>query len=416
MKLCGFDAGLEHPLFLIAGPCVVESEQLQVDTAGTLKEITASLGMPFIFKSSFDKANRSSGDSFRGLGMEEGLRILGEVRRQVGVPVLTDVHEYTPFDEVASVVDVLQTPAFLCRQTDFIRKVAEAGKPVNIKKGQFLAPWDMKNVVDKARATGNEQILVCERGVSFGYNNLVSDMRSLAVMRETGCPVVFDATHSVQLPGGQGTKSGGQREFVPVLARAAIAAGVCRTVRRDPSRPGQGAQRRSQRLAAGTHARTAGNPDGAGRGDQEAGIFGTRARQRTDLAAIVFTKGGGTSMNEVGSNPASDVQVRSSHSGMGIAAFVIGLLTLLGLALALASLVAAIKASGGHLDSHGAAAVGAGLLLLLVGLLALVGTGLGIAGVVQRMQRRLFAILGLCFNAPVVLLILLFLVIGLLKK
>jgi 2-dehydro-3-deoxyphosphooctonate aldolase (KDO 8-P synthase) len=226
MKLCGFDAGLEHPLFLIAGPCVVESEQLQVDTAGTLKEITASLGMPFIFKSSFDKANRSSGDSFRGLGMEEGLRILGEVRRQVGVPVLTDVHEYTPFDEVASVVDVLQTPAFLCRQTDFIRKVAEAGKPVNIKKGQFLAPWDMKNVVDKARATGNEQILVCERGVSFGYNNLVSDMRSLAVMRETGCPVVFDATHSVQLPGGQGTKSGGQREFVPVLARAAIAAGV----------------------------------------------------------------------------------------------------------------------------------------------------------------------------------------------
>ncbi len=226
MKLCGFDAGLEHPLFLIAGPCVVESEQLQVDTAGTLKEITASLGMPFIFKSSFDKANRSSGDSFRGLGMEEGLRILGEVRRQVGVPVLTDVHEYTPFDEVASVVDVLQTPAFLCRQTDFIRKVAEAGKPVNIKKGQFLAPWDMKNVVDKARATGNQQILVCERGVSFGYNNLVSDMRSLAVMRETGCPVVFDATHSVQLPGGQGTKSGGQREFVPVLARAAIAAGV----------------------------------------------------------------------------------------------------------------------------------------------------------------------------------------------
>ena len=226
MKLCGFDAGLEHPLFLIAGPCVVESEQLQVDTAGTLKEITAALGMPFIFKSSFDKANRSSGGSFRGLGMEEGLRILGEVRRQVGVPVLTDVHEYTPFDEVASVVDVLQTPAFLCRQTDFIRKVAEAGKPVNIKKGQFLAPWDMKHVVDKARATGNQQIMVCERGVSFGYNNLVSDMRSLAVMRETGCPVVFDATHSVQLPGGQGTSSGGQREFVPVLARAATAAGV----------------------------------------------------------------------------------------------------------------------------------------------------------------------------------------------
>jgi len=226
MKLCGFEAGLEHPLFLIAGPCVVESEQLQVDTAGRLKEITGRLGMPFIFKSSFDKANRSSGASFRGLGMEEGLRILGEVRRQVGVPVLTDVHEYTPFDEVAAVVDVLQTPAFLCRQTDFIRKVAETGKPVNIKKGQFLAPWDMRNVVDKARTTGNQQILVCERGVSFGYNNLVSDMRSLAVMRETGCPVVFDATHSVQLPGGQGTISGGQREFVPVLARAAIAAGV----------------------------------------------------------------------------------------------------------------------------------------------------------------------------------------------
>ena len=226
MKLCGFEAGLEHPLFLIAGPCVVESEQLQVDTAGRLKEITSRLGMPFIFKSSFDKANRSSGDSFRGLGMQEGLRILGEVRRQIGVPVLTDVHEYTPFDEVAAVVDVLQTPAFLCRQTDFIQRVAAVGKPVNIKKGQFLAPWDMKHVVDKARDAGNDQILVCERGVSFGYNNLVSDMRSLAVMRETGCPVVFDATHSVQLPGGQGTKSGGQREFVPVLARAAIAAGV----------------------------------------------------------------------------------------------------------------------------------------------------------------------------------------------
>jgi 2-dehydro-3-deoxyphosphooctonate aldolase (KDO 8-P synthase) len=226
MKLCGFEAGLEHPLFLIAGPCVVESEQLQIDTAGRLKEITSRLGMPFIFKSSFDKANRSSGDSFRGLGMEEGLRILGEVRRQVGVPVLTDVHEYTPFDEVAAVVDVLQTPAFLCRQTDFIQRVAAVGKPVNIKKGQFLAPWDMKHVVDKARDAGNDQILVCERGVSFGYNNLVSDMRSLAVMRGTGCPVVFDATHSVQLPGGQGTTSGGQREFVPVLARAAIAAGV----------------------------------------------------------------------------------------------------------------------------------------------------------------------------------------------
>src|SRR6185437_13509218 len=226
MKLGGFEVGLDQPLFLIAGPCVVESQQLQLDTAGTLKEITGRLGINFIFKSSFDKANRTSSKSFRGLGMEEGLRILGEVRKQVGVPVLTDVHEYTPFDEVAEVVDVLQTPAFLCRQTDFIQKVARVGKPVNIKKGQFLSPWDMKNVVEKARAVGNEQILVCERGASFGYNNLVSDMRSLSVMRETDCPVVFDATHSVQLPGGQGTKSGGQREFVPVLARAAVAVGV----------------------------------------------------------------------------------------------------------------------------------------------------------------------------------------------
>ena len=226
MKLCGFEVGIDQPLFLIAGPCVVESEQLQLDTAGRLKEITGGLGINFIFKSSFDKANRTSGRSFRGLGMEEGLRILGEVKKQIGVPVLTDVHEYTPFDEVAEVVDVLQTPAFLCRQTDFIQKVARVGKPVNIKKGQFLSPWDMKNVVEKARAVGNEQITVCERGASFGYNNLVSDMRSLAVMRETNCPVVFDATHSVQLPGGQGTKSGGQREFVPVLARAAVAVGV----------------------------------------------------------------------------------------------------------------------------------------------------------------------------------------------
>jgi 2-dehydro-3-deoxyphosphooctonate aldolase (KDO 8-P synthase) len=226
MNLCGFEVGLGQPFFLIAGPCVVESEQLQLDTAGTLKDITGRLGIPFIFKSSFDKANRTSSKSFRGLGMEEGLRILGEVKKQLGVPVLTDVHEYTPFDEVAEVVDVLQTPAFLCRQTDFIQKVAAAGKPVNIKKGQFLSPWDMKNVVEKARAVGNQQILVCERGASFGYNNLVSDMRSLAVMRETNCPVVFDATHSVQLPGGQGTKSGGQREFVPVLARAAVAVGV----------------------------------------------------------------------------------------------------------------------------------------------------------------------------------------------
>ncbi|HEX7340039.1 MAG TPA: 3-deoxy-8-phosphooctulonate synthase [Rhodanobacteraceae bacterium] len=226
MKLCDFEVGLDRPLFLIAGPCVIESEQLQVDTAGTLKDITAGLGIHFIFKSSFDKANRSSAQSFRGLGMEEGLRILGEVKKQVGVPVLTDVHEYTPFAEVAEVVDVLQTPAFLCRQTDFIQKVAAVGKPVNIKKGQFLAPEDMGNVVDKARAAGNDQIMVCERGASFGYHNLVSDMRGLATMRATGCPVVFDATHSVQLPGGQGTKSGGQREFVPVLARAAVAAGV----------------------------------------------------------------------------------------------------------------------------------------------------------------------------------------------
>ena len=226
MKLCGFDVGLDHPFFLIAGPCVIESEQLQLDVAGQLKEITAALGINFIFKSSFDKANRTSIGSFRGPGMEEGLRVLAEVKRQLGVPVLTDVHEYTPMDEVASVVDVLQTPAFLVRQTDFIRKVCEAGKPVNIKKGQFLSPWDMKPVVEKAKSTGNANIMVCERGASFGYNNLVSDMRSLAVMRDTGCPVVFDATHSVQLPGGQGSSSGGQREFVPVLARAAVAVGV----------------------------------------------------------------------------------------------------------------------------------------------------------------------------------------------
>jgi len=205
---------------------VVESEQLQMDTAGKLKEITSKLGINFIFKSSFDKANRSSGTSFRGPGMEAGLKILAEVKRQLGVPVLTDVHEYTPMNEVAAVVDVLQTPAFLCRQTDFIQNVARAGKPVNIKKGQFLAPWDMKNVVEKAKAVGNDDIMVCERGASFGYNNLVSDMRSISVMRDTGCPVVFDATHSVQLPGGQGTSSGGQREFVPVLARAAVAVGV----------------------------------------------------------------------------------------------------------------------------------------------------------------------------------------------
>ena len=227
MKLCGFEAGLDKPLFLIAGPCVVESEQLQMDVAGQLKEMTAALGIPFIFKSSYDKANRSSGKSFRGPGMEKGLEILAKVKQVVGVPVLTDVHTEDEVPIVAKVVDVLQTPAFLCRQTDFIHAVARSGKPVNIKKGQFLAPSDMKNVVDKAReASGADTIMVCERGASFGYNNLVSDMRSLAIMRETHCPVVFDATHSVQLPGGQGTSSGGQREFVPVLARAAVATGV----------------------------------------------------------------------------------------------------------------------------------------------------------------------------------------------
>jgi 2-dehydro-3-deoxyphosphooctonate aldolase (KDO 8-P synthase) len=227
MKLCGFEAGLDRPFFLIAGPCVIESEQMALDTAGNLKEITRGLGIPFIYKSSYDKANRSSSKSYRGLGMEKGLEILAKVRKQIGVPVLTDVHEAEDIAAVAAAVDVLQTPAFLCRQTDFIPAVVAAGKPVNIKKGQFLAPQDMKNVVDKAvEAGGRDRILVCERGVSFGYNNLVSDMRSLAIMRDTGCPVVFDATHSVQLPGGQGTKSGGQREFVPVLARAAVATGV----------------------------------------------------------------------------------------------------------------------------------------------------------------------------------------------
>jgi len=226
MKLCGFEAGLDQPFFLIAGPCVIESEQLAIDTAGQLKELTTELNIPFIYKSSFDKANRSSHESFRGLGIEKGLQILDKVKQQIGVPVLTDIHEDTPLAEVASVVDVMQTPAFLCRQTGFIQRAAEQGKPLNIKKGQFLAPWDMVHVVNKAKATGNEQIMVCERGASFGYNNLVSDMRSLAAMRETDCPVVFDATHSVQLPGGQGTCSGGQREFVPVLARAAMAAGI----------------------------------------------------------------------------------------------------------------------------------------------------------------------------------------------
>ena len=226
MKLCGFEVGLDRPLFLIAGPCVIESEQLALDTAGQLQEMTARLSIPFIYKSSFDKANRSSHQSYRGPGLEEGLKILETVKTRIGVPVLTDVHEDTPLAEVAAVADVLQTPAFLCRQTNFIQNVARQGKPVNIKKGQFLAPWDMRNVVAKACGVGNEHILVCERGVSFGYNNLVSDMRALMVMRATGCPVVFDATHSVQLPGGRGDASGGQREFVPVLARAAVAAGI----------------------------------------------------------------------------------------------------------------------------------------------------------------------------------------------
>ncbi|HEX5338181.1 MAG TPA: 3-deoxy-8-phosphooctulonate synthase [Gallionella sp.] len=227
MKLCNFQVGLSQPLFLIAGPCVIESQQMALDTAGALKEICNELKLPFIYKSSYDKANRSSGKSFRGFGMDAGLKILSEVKAQLGVPVLTDVHSIEEIEPVAAVVDVLQTPAFLCRQTDFIHAVAKCGKPVNIKKGQFLSPWDMQNVVEKARdASGQDNIMVCERGASFGYNNLVSDMRSLAVMRNTGCPVVFDATHSVQLPGGQGTVSGGQREFVPVLARAAVAAGI----------------------------------------------------------------------------------------------------------------------------------------------------------------------------------------------
>lgn len=226
MQLCGFEVGLNQPFFLIAGPCVIESEQLAIETAGLLKEITQRLAIPFIYKSSFDKANRSSHESFRGLGIDEGLRILALVKKTFDIPILTDVHEDTPLAEVSSVVDVLQTPAFLCRQTNFIQRVMQQNLPVNIKKGQFLSPWDMKNVVNKARATGNSQILVCERGTSFGYNNLVTDIRSLAIMRETECPVVFDATHSVQLPGGQGNQSGGQREFVPILSRAAIAAGI----------------------------------------------------------------------------------------------------------------------------------------------------------------------------------------------
>ncbi len=226
MKLCQFEVGLNQPFFLIAGPCIIEGEQMMIDTAGALKEMTAELGINFILKTSFEKANRTSIDSFSGLGLEKGLDILAKVKKQIDVPILTDVHDGTPVEEVASVVDVLQTPAFLCRQSHFLQRVAEAGKPINMKKGQFLAPWDMKNVVEKMRAFGNDQILVCERGVSFGYNNLVVDMRSLAIMRETGCPVVMDATHSVQLPGGQGKTTGGSREHIPVLARAAVAVGI----------------------------------------------------------------------------------------------------------------------------------------------------------------------------------------------
>lgn len=239
MRLAGFNIGIDQPFFLIAGPCVIESATLVSEVAGSLREITARLGIPFIFKASYDKANRSSGRSFRGPGVEQGLRILDGVRREFGIPVLTDVHEDSPLAEVAAVVDVLQTPAFLCRQTNFIRKVAACGRPVNIKKGQFLSPWEMANVVDKAREAGNEQILVCERGFSFGYNNLVADMRSLVIMRATGCPVVFDATHSVQLPGGQGHASGGQREFIAPLARAAVAVGVAGLFMETHPRPEQ---------------------------------------------------------------------------------------------------------------------------------------------------------------------------------
>jgi len=239
MKLAGFEAGIDRPLFLIAGPCVIESEALVQEVAGTLKEVTSALGMPLIFKASFDKANRSSGSSFRGPGIEAGLKALQSVQKLFGLPVLTDVHEDTPIGEVAAVVDVLQTPAFLCRQTNFILQVAGAGRPVNIKKGQFLSPWEMQNVVDKAHSTGNSQIMVCERGFSFGYNNLVADMRSLSAMRATGCPVVFDATHSVQLPGAQGGSSGGQREYIPVLARAAVAAGIAGIFMETHPRPQQ---------------------------------------------------------------------------------------------------------------------------------------------------------------------------------
>lgn len=274
MDLCGFRVGLDRPLFLIAGPCVVESEQLALDTAGALAEMTSELGVPFIYKSSFDKANRSSHESYRGPGMEAGLRVLEQVRRQIGVPVITDVHEDTPLVEVASVVDVLQTPAFLCRQTNFIQNVARQGRPVNIKKGQFLAPWDMRHVVAKAREAGNRQIMVCERGVCFGYNNLVSDMRALAVMRETGAPVVFDATHSVQLPGGQGTASGAAG-IRPGTGAGGGGRRRGRAVHGDPPRPGPGALRRPQRLAAGAHARAAGDAHGTGPGGQGARLHGT---------------------------------------------------------------------------------------------------------------------------------------------
>jgi 2-dehydro-3-deoxyphosphooctonate aldolase (KDO 8-P synthase) len=282
MKLCGFEVGLDQPFFLIAGPCVVESEQLQMDVAGPLKEMTAALGVPFIFKSSFDKANRSSGTSFRGPGLERGLEILAKVRRELKVPILTDVHDEAQIAAVAAVVDVLQTPAFLCRQTDFIRAVAQSGKPVNIKKGQFLAPQDMKNVIAKARAAAREKglpedsFMACERGVSFGYNNLVSDMRSLAIMRDTGAPVVFDATHSVQLPGGQGTSSGGQREFVPVLSRAAIAVGVAGLFMETHPDPGTCIERRPQCRAAETHEGAAGATGGARPSRQAAAAAGKR--------------------------------------------------------------------------------------------------------------------------------------------
>ena len=287
MKLCGFDVGLDRPFFLISGPCVVESEQLQMDTAGTLKEITAALGIPFIFKSSYDKANRSSGTSFRGPGMEKGLEILAKVRKELKVPVLTDVHSEAEIPAVAQVVDVLQTPAFLCRQTDFIRAVAQSGKPVNIKKGQFLAPGDMKNVIDKARDAAREKglpedsFMACERGASFGYNNLVSDMRSLAIMRETGAPVVFDATHSVQLPGGQGTSSGGQREHVPVLSRAAVAVGVAGLFMETHPDPAKALQRRPERRAAQAHEGAARHARGPRPRDQEGRLPRKRLQLRT---------------------------------------------------------------------------------------------------------------------------------------